>query len=101
MIPGWILWGFIRKLPHFDLVEAFKSTLEEVKYADLLLHVLDVTSPNGREDGCGGKGPYGSGSCKVPEKSNVYNKIDLMDIAPIDNGRGYIFQPEIKSGWTV
>lgn len=34
--------GFIRKLPH-DLVEAFKSTLEEVVYADLLLHVVDVS----------------------------------------------------------
>ncbi|OFI04954.1 GTPase HflX [Clostridium acetireducens DSM 10703] len=35
--------GFIRKLPH-DLVEAFKSTLEEVIYSDLLLHVVDVSS---------------------------------------------------------
>ena len=35
--------GFIRKLPH-QLVEAFKSTLEEVLYADLLLHVVDVTN---------------------------------------------------------
>ncbi len=35
--------GFIRKLPH-DLVEAFKSTLEEVTYSDLLLHVVDVSS---------------------------------------------------------
>ncbi|MGH4050273.1 MAG: GTPase HflX [Clostridium sp.] len=37
--------GFIRKLPH-DLVEAFKSTLEEVVYSDLLLHVVDASSPN-------------------------------------------------------
>ncbi len=35
--------GFIRKLPH-DLVEAFKSTLEEVVYSDLLLHVVDASS---------------------------------------------------------
>lgn len=35
--------GFIRKLPH-DLVEAFKSTLEEVIYSDLLLHVVDASS---------------------------------------------------------
>jgi len=34
--------GFIKKLPH-QLVEAFKSTLEEVVYADLLLHVVDIT----------------------------------------------------------
>ena len=37
--------GFIRKLPH-QLVEAFKATLEELEYADLLLHVIDVSSPD-------------------------------------------------------
>ena len=35
--------GFVRKLPH-DLVEAFKSTLEEVSFADLIVHVIDVSS---------------------------------------------------------
>ncbi|AJA47800.1 GTPase HflX [Clostridium pasteurianum DSM 525 = ATCC 6013] len=37
--------GFVRKLPH-DLVEAFKSTLEEVIYSDLLLHVIDTSNEN-------------------------------------------------------
>ena len=36
--------GFIRKLPH-NLVEAFKSTLEEAKYADYILHVVDASNP--------------------------------------------------------
>ena len=36
--------GFIRKLPH-HLVQAFKATLEELEYADLLLHVIDASSP--------------------------------------------------------
>ena len=36
--------GFIRKLPH-HLIEAFKSTLEEAKYADLILHVVDASGP--------------------------------------------------------
>jgi GTP-binding protein HflX len=36
--------GFIRKLPH-HLIEAFKSTLEEARYADLILHVADVSNP--------------------------------------------------------
>lgn len=36
--------GFIRKLPH-HLVEAFKSTLEEAKYADIILHVADASNP--------------------------------------------------------
>lgn len=40
--------GFVRKLPH-DLVEAFKSTLEEVVEADLLCHIVDVSSPNATE----------------------------------------------------
>lgn len=37
--------GFIRKLPH-DLVESFKSTLDEVREADLLIHVVDISHPN-------------------------------------------------------
>lgn len=36
--------GFIRKLPH-HLVDAFKSTLEEAKYADIILHVVDASNP--------------------------------------------------------
>ncbi|GLB25666.1 hypothetical protein LXJ15735_19070 [Lacrimispora xylanolytica] len=37
--------GFIRKLPH-HLIEAFKSTLEEAKYSDIILHVVDASNPN-------------------------------------------------------
>ena len=37
--------GFIRKLPH-ELVDAFKATLEELTYADLLLHVIDISNPD-------------------------------------------------------
>lgn len=40
--------GFIRKLPH-DLVESFKSTLDEVREADLLLHVVDISHPTFEE----------------------------------------------------
>jgi GTP-binding protein HflX len=40
--------GFIRKLPH-HLIEAFKSTLEEAKYADLILHVVDASNPQREE----------------------------------------------------
>ena len=40
--------GFIRKLPH-HLVEAFKATLEELSFADLILHVIDVSNPEWRE----------------------------------------------------
>lgn len=37
--------GFIQQLPH-QLIEAFKSTLSELQYADLLLHVIDISDPN-------------------------------------------------------
>lgn len=40
--------GFIRKLPH-QLIESFKSTLDEVREADLLVHVLDISHPNFEE----------------------------------------------------
>lgn len=40
--------GFIRKLPH-HLIEAFKSTLEEARYADIILHVVDATNPQREE----------------------------------------------------
>ena len=40
--------GFIRKLPH-HLVEAFKATLEELQYADVLLHVIDLSNPEWEE----------------------------------------------------
>lgn len=36
--------GFIRKLPH-ELIEAFRSTLEEARYADIILHVVDASNP--------------------------------------------------------
>ena len=40
--------GFIRKLPH-HLIEAFKATLEELAYADVLLHVIDISNPDWEE----------------------------------------------------
>jgi len=40
--------GFISKLPH-QLVEAFKATLEELEYADLLVHVIDISNPEWQE----------------------------------------------------
>ncbi len=40
--------GFIKKLPH-HLINAFRSTLEEAKYADIILHVVDISNPNADE----------------------------------------------------
>ncbi len=75
--------GFVSRLPH-SLVQAFKATLEEVVYADLLLHVvdasyenydfhIDVTNRVIEEIGAGAK-----------EKIMVYNKIDRLDELPVD-----------------
>lgn len=76
--------GFIEKLPH-DLVESFKSTLEEVQDADLILHVIDASNPNYLQQiaiveevlnsiGCGGK-----------ETLLVFNKMDLIPGDEVEN----------------
>lgn len=75
--------GFVSKLPH-GLVEAFKSTLEEVKYADLLIHVVDSSYAERDfqiEVTDRVLGQIGAGS---KEKLMTYNKIDLADELPID-----------------
>ena len=69
--------GFIRKLPH-QLVEAFKATLEELEYADLLLHVIDVSNPDWQvqaqvvEDLI-----VELGASELP-RIDVFNKADLL-----------------------
>ncbi|MDY6919118.1 MAG: ribosome rescue GTPase HflX [Pseudomonadota bacterium] len=69
--------GFIRHLPH-KLVEAFRATLEESRQSDLLLHVVDVCSPE-REDNIFQVNEvlHEIGADKVPQL-RVYNKIDLL-----------------------
>ena len=75
--------GFVSKLPH-SLVQAFKATLEEVTYADLLLHVVDSSYENydfhiDVTDKVIGK--IGAGA---KEKLMVYNKIDKVSELPVD-----------------
>jgi len=75
--------GFIRKLPH-HLVDAFKATLEELAFADLLLHVIDVSNPRWREQAeVVEKLIVELGAEKTP-RIDVYNKSDLYqgDILP-------------------
>ncbi len=76
--------GFIRKLPH-HLVDAFKATLEELKYADLLLHVIDASSGEWREHmEIVEKLISELGAHETP-RIDVYNKADIIsdDILPI------------------
>ncbi len=73
--------GFIRHLPH-GLVAAFRSTLEETAQADLLLHVVDVNSPE-RNDQVAevNKVLKEVGAQHIPQIV-IYNKIDLQGLAP-------------------
>ncbi len=70
--------GFIRHLPH-DLVEAFKSTLEEVEKADLLVHVVDAANPEHRDHMQRVNDVLAEIHAESVPQILVYNKIDLMD----------------------
>jgi GTP-binding protein HflX len=96
--------GFIRKLPH-HLVQSFKSTLDEVREADLLLHVVDISHPNFEEQ------------LEVVNKTLqeidptektmilVFNKIDAFSYTPKDEDdlgaikRENISLDELKATW--
>ena len=70
--------GFVRKLPH-DLVEAFKSTLEEVARADLILHVADALARDLDEQTAAVREVLGEiGAAEIPEVL-LLNKWDLID----------------------
>lgn len=67
--------GFIRKLPH-HLIESFKSTLDEVRESDLLLHVVDISHPNFEEQIQVVKETLGEISHNGKPTIMVFNKID-------------------------
>ena len=74
--------GFIRKLPH-QLVEAFKATLEELEYADLLLHVIDVSNPEWQLQSQVVENLIVElGASDLP-RINVFNKSDLVPVGEI------------------
>ena len=89
--------GFVSRLPH-SLVEAFKSTLDEVKYADLLVHIVDgayenrdfqieVTDQVIRQIGAGHK-----------EKIMVYNKMDIAPEKPVDTSGNDVVYVSARKG---
>jgi GTP-binding protein HflX len=67
--------GFIRKLPT-DLVDSFKSTLDEVREADLLLHVVDISHPDFEEQIKVVEKTLGELGCADNPSVIVFNKID-------------------------
>jgi GTP-binding protein HflX len=75
--------GFIRKLPH-HLVDAFKATLEELTFADLLLHVIDVSNPQWQEQAQVVEKLIVELGAEQTPRIDVFNKSDLYrgDILP-------------------
>ncbi len=68
--------GFIRKLPH-HLIESFKSTLDEVRESDLLLHVVDIAHPQFEDHICTVQRTLSEIGAADKTTIMVYNKIDL------------------------
>ena len=88
--------GFIRKLPH-HLVSAFKATLEELAYADLLLHVVDVSDPNWEIHAATvDKVIEQLGAQEIP-RVMVYNKADKCDELPAARD-GVLFSAKTGEG---
>ncbi len=75
--------GFIRKLPH-HLVEAFKATLEELTFADLILHVVDASNPEWREQARVVESLIVQLGAETTPRMDIFNKSDLYtgDILP-------------------
>jgi GTP-binding protein HflX len=75
--------GFIRKLPH-QLVESFKSTLDEVREADILIHVVDISHPNFEEQINVVKQTLQEINAKDKPAYLIFNKIDAYSFAEPD-----------------
>ncbi len=69
--------GFIRKLPH-GLIESFKSTLDEIREADILLHVIDISSHAHEEQYETVMKTLAEIDCAEKTIVKVYNKVDLV-----------------------
>ena len=97
--------GFIAKLPH-HLVDAFRATLEELEYADLLLHVIDASDPNREEHIAVVEKLIGKLAKPDTPVLRCYNKADLVsrediptgeDIVRISAKKGYGMEDLLKA----
>ena len=96
--------GFIRKLPT-DLVDSFKSTLDEVREADLLVHVVDISHPDFEEQIKVVDKTLGELGCADKPQMIVFNKIDAYtwvekevdDLTPMTKEN--ITLDELKRTW--
>lgn len=76
--------GFIRKLPH-NLVDAFRSTLEEAKYADYIIHVVDSSSENAEDDMRVVYETLDMLGIEGKKILTVFNKIDKLNSKSVSN----------------
>lgn len=96
--------GFIRKLPS-DLVESFKSTLDEVREADMLVHVVDISHPDFEEQIQVVEKTLSDLGCADKPSMLVFNKIDAYTWTPQDEDdlteptRENISLEELKKTW--
>ena len=96
--------GFIRKLPT-DLVDSFKSTLDEVREADLLVHVVDISHPDFEEQINVVDKTLADLGCSEKPSMLVFNKIDAYTWTPQDDDdlteptRENISLDELKKTW--
>lgn len=81
--------GFIAKLPH-HLVNAFRATLEELEYADLLLHVIDASDPNREEHIAVVDKLIGQLAKKETPVLRCFNKADLVAKEDIPTGQDIV-----------
>ncbi|MBO4588680.1 MAG: GTPase HflX [Bacteroidales bacterium] len=89
--------GFIRKLPH-GLVESFKSTLDEVREADLLMHVIDISHSNYEEQIEAVNSTLDEIGCADKPTIMVFNKIDAYTYTPKEDDD---LTPMTKANWTL
>lgn len=83
--------GFIRKLPH-HLIESFKSTLDEVKESDILLHVVDISHPQYEDQMKVVNNTLNELGCSGKPMITVFNKMDLYEERTFDEW----LDPEVR-----
>ncbi len=85
--------GFIRKLPH-HLIESFKSTLDEVKESDILMHVVDISHPQYEDQMKVVNTTLAELGCADKPMITVFNKMDLYEEQSFDQW----LEPDVKAG---
>src|ERR1700761_7724972 len=88
--------GFIRKLPH-HLVECFKSTLDEVREADILVHVVDISHPNFEDQISTVNETLKDIGAIDKQMITVFNKIDAYK--PLHEGDNLLTLEDFKQSW--